>query len=105
VVPIGTVIARISTSNGVETAKHLKNQVQHLPQATRNCGKNLNLRPKQQTTTAAPEFETPTLIAEAYYATEEIPYTPAQEETPQPEEPAANFLRSRSSTVSIHHWY
>jgi 2-oxoglutarate dehydrogenase E2 component (dihydrolipoamide succinyltransferase) len=88
VVPIGTVIARISTGNGVEAAKAEE------PATTSPA---LAAEPEQPApaaetnTTATPEFETPTLIAEAYYATEEIPYTPSQEETPQPAGPATEL--------------
>jgi 2-oxoglutarate dehydrogenase E2 component (dihydrolipoamide succinyltransferase) len=78
VVPIGTVIARISTANGVETGKPAE------PAAVTPAPETEQPAPVAETnTTTAPEFETPTLIAEAYYATEEIPYTPAQEETAQ----------------------
>jgi 2-oxoglutarate dehydrogenase E2 component (dihydrolipoamide succinyltransferase) len=84
VVPIGTVIARISTANGVETAK-----VEEKVEAPSDVPETAAPQPApaaETDTTAAPEFETPTLIAEAYYATEEIPYTPAQEEIAQPAE-------------------
>jgi 2-oxoglutarate dehydrogenase E2 component (dihydrolipoamide succinyltransferase) len=80
VVPIGTVIARISTGNGVETAKVEE------PAASQEPTPEQPAPAAEINTTTAPEFETPTLIAEAYYATEEIPYTPAQEETVQPAE-------------------
>lgn len=88
VVPIGTVIARINTSNGVEAAQTTAAPVAS-PEPEAEVEKAAPVA--ESNATAAPEFETPTLIAEAYYATEEIPYTPAQAETPSPEQPAAEL--------------
>lgn len=78
VVPIGTVIARINTGNGVEAPK-VEEAAAPSPEPQAEPEKPAPVA--ETNTTAAPEFDTPTLIAEAYYATEEIPYTPAQEET------------------------
>lgn len=80
VVPIGTVIARISSGNGVETkaAEPAAATTATPPPDT----------PVQETkapesnNTPAPSFETPTLIAEAYYAEPEVPFTPAAAEKP-----------------------
>lgn len=80
VVPIGTVIARISSGNGVETkpaaaAETPAPEAQPVTEA----------KAPESNTTTAPSFETPTLIAEAYYAEPEIPYTPAVTEEPSTE--------------------
>jgi 2-oxoglutarate dehydrogenase E2 component (dihydrolipoamide succinyltransferase) len=75
VVPIGTVIARISSGNGVETKPATPAAATVAPVAE-------EAEAPESNTTAAPSFETPTLIAEAYYAAPEVPYTPAPAEEP-----------------------
>ncbi|MES2332428.1 MAG: dihydrolipoamide acetyltransferase family protein [Bacteroidota bacterium] len=89
VVPIGTVIARINTSNGTETVVPKENTASESPAPSPEPEVEKSAPATETNATAAPEFETPTLIAEAYYATEDIPYTPAKEEAPQPEQPIA----------------
>jgi 2-oxoglutarate dehydrogenase E2 component (dihydrolipoamide succinyltransferase) len=84
VVPIGTVIARIRT--GAEEADTITQPV--------------NVAPVVAAETPAPEPETPTLIAEAYYAEAEVPYTPppvpvVEQELTLPIELAAKPLVNR----------
>lgn len=76
VVPIGTVIARISSSNGVETKPAAASS--EAPAAA-----TAEEKKAESNTTATPEFDTPTQVAETYYATPEIPYTPAVAEPAQ----------------------
>src|SRR6478752_2162068 len=84
VVPIGTVIARIRTGAEEETAP---------------ITQPVTAAPVVVAETPAPEPETPTLIAEAYYAEAEVPYTPptppVQEELTLPIELAAKPLVNR----------
>jgi 2-oxoglutarate dehydrogenase E2 component (dihydrolipoamide succinyltransferase) len=81
VVPIGTVIARISTgsANGTQT-KQSEPAAAVVPEPLAYAGTVAEEKAAESTTTAAPDYETPTLVAEAYY--EEVPYSPAQTEQP-----------------------
>jgi 2-oxoglutarate dehydrogenase E2 component (dihydrolipoamide succinyltransferase) len=91
VVPIGTVIARISSGNGVETKPTEPAAATEAPPVIEEE------KAPESNTTAAPAFDTPTLIAEAYYAAPEVPYTPAPAEEPATvlaEKPIANRFYS-----------
>ncbi|NCI50257.1 2-oxo acid dehydrogenase subunit E2 [Sediminibacterium roseum] len=68
VVPIGTVIARISSGNGAE-AKTAPPAAEPVPEETI----------QETSNTSAPSFDSPTVVAEAYYAEPEVPFTPAAE--------------------------
>ncbi|MEO7531590.1 MAG: biotin/lipoyl-containing protein, partial [Sediminibacterium sp.] len=82
VVPIGTVIARISIGgslNGSETIQ--QPEVATTPEAVSPLHEPVVEEPVAEANSADNEqIETPTHIAEAYYANTDIPYTPAQTE-------------------------
>jgi 2-oxoglutarate dehydrogenase E2 component (dihydrolipoamide succinyltransferase) len=86
VVPIGTVIARIRT--GAEETAPI---TQPAPVAPATIAET----PAPVAANTNPEPETPTLIAEAYYAEAEVPYTPVQEALTQPIELASKPLVNR----------
>ncbi len=99
VVPIGTVIARIRTGaeENIENGKpeSITPAVAETPAQTEPAPEPVAEEPVPQSNTTAPQFDTPTLIAENYYANAEVPYTPTQEEPAQPTELAAKPIINR----------
>jgi 2-oxoglutarate dehydrogenase E2 component (dihydrolipoamide succinyltransferase) len=96
VVPIGTVIARIRTG----PAENNGNTATELPVADSTSAETepgLTETTIHANTTADEGYETPTLIAETYYANNEIPYTPAapQETSSEPTELASKPIINR----------
>jgi 2-oxoglutarate dehydrogenase E2 component (dihydrolipoamide succinyltransferase) len=94
VVPIGTVIARISSGNGVETKIAAPAATVDTAPAPTPAEEE---KAPESNTTAAPAFEAPTLIAEEYYATPEVPFAPAAAEqavTELAEKPIVNRFYS-----------
>ncbi|MES2003572.1 MAG: dihydrolipoamide acetyltransferase family protein [Bacteroidota bacterium] len=88
VVPIGTVIARIST--GASASNGIPISVQTAPVVAEPVVEAAPAQP------VAAEAQTPIAIAEAYYATPEVPYTPEQVTAPVelPDKPLVNRFYS-----------